>query len=104
MRTQIESIMQLPSVTTLVGNELDVGECKFSDSVQGADDCIYGIPGNARRVVKFNPADKSLEEIGPEFGLRGITWTCGILAGNGCIYCIPFESRSDKILKIDTVK
>jgi hypothetical protein len=99
--------MRLPSITALVGNELDGAQYtflyKFSDSVQGADDCIYGILGNARRVVKFNPADKSLKEIGPEFGLRGITWTCGILAGNGCIYCIPFESLSDKILKIDTV-
>ena len=96
--------MRLPSVTTLVGNELGGRRKKFSDSIRGADDCIYGILGNARRVVKFNPADISLKEIGPEFGLRGITWTCGILAGNGCIYCIPFESRSDKILKIDTVK
>jgi hypothetical protein len=99
--------MRLPSITALVGNELDGAQYtflyKFSDSVRGADDCIYGILGNARRVVKFNPADKSLKEIGPEFGLRGITWTCGILAGNGCIYCIPFESLSDKILKIDTV-
>ncbi len=57
--------MRLPSVTTLVGNELDGRRKKFSDSVRGADDCIYGIPFNARRVVKFNPVDQSLKEIGP---------------------------------------
>jgi hypothetical protein len=49
--------MRLPSITALVGNELDGAQYtflyKFSDSVQGADDCIYGILGNARRVVKF---------------------------------------------------
>jgi len=64
--------MRFPSVTTLVGNEFDGGkykEDKFSDSVRGADDCIYGIPFNARRVVKFNPVDKSLKEIGPDLGL-----------------------------------
>jgi hypothetical protein len=92
--------MRLPSVTALVGNQLDGGERKFSDSVRGADDCIYGIPCNARRVVKFNPADKSWKDIGPDLGEGGYKWRSGVLAGNGKIYCIPY--CSDKILKIDT--
>ena len=29
---------------------------------------MYGIPCDARRVVKFNPLDKSLMEIGPGLG------------------------------------
>ena len=29
---------------------------------------MYGIPFDARRVVKFNPLDKSLTEIGPGLG------------------------------------
>ncbi len=38
-------------------------------SVRGADECIYGIPCDARRVVKFNPVvDNSLIEIGPDLG------------------------------------
>jgi hypothetical protein len=60
--------MRLPSVTTLVGNEFE-GEWSFLNSVVGADNCIYGIPARARRVVKFNPVDKSMTEIGPDFGL-----------------------------------
>ena len=93
--------MRLPSFTTLVGNELDGAKFNFLDSVRGADDCIYGIPFNARRVVKINPADKSLKEIGPDLGADGMRWICGVMAGNGSIYCIPYYSG--KILKIDTV-
>ena len=93
--------MRLPSVTTLVGNEFDGGEHKFSDFVRGADDCIYGIPFKARRVVKFNPVDKSWKEIGPDFGAGGYKWHRGVLANNGIIYCIPYYSV--KFLKIDTV-
>jgi hypothetical protein len=33
--------------------------------VDGKDRFLYGIPCDARRVVKFNPLDKSLTEIGP---------------------------------------
>ena len=29
---------------------------------------MYGIPCDARRVVKFNPLDKTLTEIGPGLG------------------------------------
>jgi hypothetical protein len=35
--------MRLPSVTTLVGNEIEA-DWKWRVSVRGADDCIYGIP------------------------------------------------------------
>ena len=92
--------MQLPSITALVGNEIE-GKAKWDACVRGADDCIYGIPLAARRVVKFDPADKSLKEIGPDLG-DGRQWCCGILAGNGRIYCLPHNSDT-KILQIDTV-
>jgi hypothetical protein len=95
--------MRLPSVTTLVGNEIE-GDDKWCVSVRGADDCIYGIPNNARRVVKFNPVDNSLTEIGPDLGDGRVKWLCGVLADNGCIYCIPFGHRgSNQILKIDSI-
>jgi len=44
------------SITTLIGDE----------------------PFNARRVVKFNPLDKSFTEIGPDFGEGGYKWMCGV--------------------------
>ena len=99
----VDSIMRLPSVTTLVGNEIE-GYNKWSDSVAGANGCIYGIPSNARRVMKFNPTDDSLKEIGPDLGYGTKIWESGVLAGNGRIYCIPCNFRHNNgVLKIDTV-
>jgi hypothetical protein len=95
--------MRLPSVTNLVGNDIE-GINKWRPSVCGADDCIYGIPGSARRVVKFNPVDNSLTEIGPDLGEYGAKWYSGVLANNGCIYCIPCGfDESNQILKIDSI-
>ena len=54
----------------------------------------------ACRVVKFNPLDKSLTEIGPDLGERGYKWRCGARANTGSIYCTPYFS--DHILKINT--
>jgi hypothetical protein len=63
---------------------------------------LYGIPCDAPRVVKFNPLDKSLTEIGPDFGEGGEKWLCGVLANTGSIYCAPGDA--DQILKIDTIR
>ena len=59
--------MRLPSLTTLIGDEIQ-GRYKWSAFVDGKNGFFYGIPFNARRVVKFNPLDKSLTEIGPDLG------------------------------------
>ena len=62
---------------------------------------MYGIPFDARRVVKFNPIDKSLTFVGQDLGDgRSNRWEKGVLANNGCIYCAPDEC--EQILKIDT--
>jgi hypothetical protein len=50
--------------------------------VDGKDGFFYGIPSSARRVVKFNPLDKSLTEIGPDLGEGGNKWLCGVRANN----------------------
>ncbi len=63
---------------------------------------FYGIPFNARHVVKFNPVDKSLTEIGPDLGEGEGKWSCGVLANTGSIYCAPHFA--DHILKIDTIQ
>jgi hypothetical protein len=86
------------SLTTLIGDEIH-GNSKWLEFVDGEDGFFYGIPYNARRVVKFNPVDKSLTEIGPDLGYGGAKWKCGVRANNGRIYCAPF--CADHILKIN---
>jgi hypothetical protein len=88
-------------LTTLIGHEIQ-GDDKWSAFVDGGDGFFYGIPSDARRVVKFDPLNKSLTEIGPDLGEGGGKWRCGVLANNSSIYCAPH--RADHILKIDTIR
>jgi hypothetical protein len=89
-------------LTTLIDNGDIEGRRQWSSFVDGGDGFLYGIPYNARRVVKFNPVDKSFTEIGPDLGEGGGKWKCGVLANNSSIYCAPH--RADHILKIDTIR
>ena len=88
-------------LTTVIGDEIQ-GGYKWSDFVDGNNGFLYGIPFNARRVVKFNPLDKSLTEIGPDLGEGWGKWMCGVRANTGRIYCAPF--LADHILKIDPIQ
>ena len=89
------------SLTTLIDIDDEIqGRVKWLDFVDGGDGFFYGIPYFARRVVKFNPLDKSLTEIGPDLGEGGMKWKCGVRANTGSIYCAPFNARY--ILKINT--
>ena len=71
-------------LTTLIGHEIE-GYSKWSAFVDGGDGFLYGIPSNARRVVKFDPLNKSLTEIRPDLGEGGDKWSCGVLANNSSI-------------------
>jgi hypothetical protein len=94
--------MTEPSITTLfLGDEIE-GESKWLDFVDGKDGFFYGIPCNARRVVKFNPLDKSLTEIGPDLGEGKWKWMCGVRANTVSIYCASYDA--DHILKIDPIR
>jgi hypothetical protein len=93
--------MRLPSLTTLIGDEIQ-GHNKWLAFVDGKNGFFYGIPYCARRVVKFNPLDKSLTEIGPDLGDGACKWECGVRANNGRIYCAPY--CADHILKIDPIQ
>jgi hypothetical protein len=88
-------------LTTLIDFTID-GDHEWCAFVDGGDGFLYGIPCDARRVVKFNPLDKSLTEIGPDLGEGEAKWKCGVLANNRSIYCAPH--RADHILKIDTIR
>jgi hypothetical protein len=95
------------SLTTFIDTDIDIGDrilgdMKWSSFVDGGDGFFYGIPCSARRVVKFNPLDKSMTEIGPDLGEGYSKWKCGVLANTGSIYCAPY--CVDHILKIDTIR
>jgi hypothetical protein len=85
----------------IMGN-LQFKQGEYSTFVDGKDGFVYGIPYNARRVVRINPLDKSWKMIGPDLGGDKCKWWCGVRANNGCIYCTPFFGLH--ILKIDTIR
>ena len=59
------------AISTLIGEKLHEGIGKYWGTVACINNgCIYGIPLSARRVIKFNPVDKSITYIGPDFGGR----------------------------------
>ena len=91
------------AITDLVGEEVvpeGTGTRLWWATVAGINGSLYGIPANARRVGKFNPIDKSMTHIGPDFG-EGKKWCKGAMADNGIIYCAPWDEDRG-ILKIDT--
>ena len=88
------------ALSTLLGENVGDGNGVWSGNMQGVDGSLYGIPCNARRVMKFNPIHKSVSHIGPDLG-GGWKWRGGAMADNGVFYCIPYFSNRG-ILKIDT--
>lgn len=64
------------SISTLIGEEHH-GRWKWSASILGADGCIYGIPNDAHRVVRYNPFDQTFTEFGPDLGNRSTKWMGG---------------------------
>ena len=88
------------ALSTLVGEELE-GGATFFGTLAAPNGSLYGIPFDARRVVKFDPVDKSMTHIGPEFGGGGKKWSKGAMTDSGIIYCPPCD-EDHGILKIDT--
>ena len=86
-------------ITSLVGEEVE-GHDKWCTTLAAPNDSVYGIPNRAGRVAKFNPVDKSITHIGPEFGNNWSKWVHGAITESGIIYCAPHDDRG--ILKIDT--
>ena len=96
------------SVTQLVGEKWGGDEKgavrKWSDFVRGDDGSLYGVPFDAPRVIRFDPRDKSLTEIGPDLSDAGTSkkWKCGVKAIGGTIYCAPYMAK--EFLKIETAR
>ena len=88
------------ALTTLVGEELE-GDEQYWGTLAAPNGFVYWIPSHARRVAKFNPVDKSMTHIGPDFGRNTFSkWSKGAITDRGIIYCPPYRDRG--ILKIDT--
>ena len=86
-------------ISTLVGESFE-GNAKSKGTLAAPNGSLYGIPYHAGRVAKFNPVDKSMTHIGPDFGVQW-KWWGGAITGSGIIYCPPVNSNRG-ILKIDT--
>lgn len=90
-------------VSTL--GSLPEGGWKWHGGVVGADGAIYSLPAHACRVLRIDPSDQTVRQIGGE--LRSgrhrpdgkYKYLGGVLAKDGCIYGIP--SDADHVLRID---
>ena len=64
-------------ITTLIGEELE-GDDKWRGTLVAPNSSVYGITFKACQVVKFNPVNKSITFIGPDFG-DGWKWFSGAI-------------------------
>jgi hypothetical protein len=58
------------------------GQEKYLGGVLGSDGKVYGIPGNAKRVLRIDPDTSVVTFIGPSFGGK-YKWLRGVLAKDG---------------------
>ena len=79
---------------------------KWQGTLAAPNGSLYGMPHNARGVIKFNPIDKSMTEIGPAFIPIYGKMERGVMTDSGVIYSFPFGFGTMDgncfILKIDT--
>ena len=88
-------------ITALVGEQLEEGEDdKWCGTLAAPNGSVYGIPWEAASVAKFNPVEKSITHVGPDF-VGGTKWYRGAMTDSGVIYCPPYDDDRG-ILKIDT--
>ena len=71
---------------------------KWLGGALGGDNCIYSPPGNARRILRIDPASMTASLFGPDLHRLsgGKTWApwVGPSAGmDGCLYCSPFGAN-----------
>lgn len=91
----------------LVGNEFE-GPAKWDGAVKGEDGMIYGIPLNAKNILKFDPSSKTTSVIGDNFDSGSLKWRGGVNGHDGLIYGVPYNAeyvlqydpKSEKISRI----
>ena len=77
------------------------GRLGFAGAVLGCDGCIYGVPADARQVLRFDPETQNSMLIGADLGGEEYKWSDGVLGRDGCIYGIPHDSA--RVLRFDPV-
>lgn len=80
-----------------VGHDISKKVDAFYDAVVAKNNFIYFIPFRHNKVVKFNPIDDSLVEIGPP--LARLRFQGAVCTSDGNIYCIPCYGK--QVMKID---
>ena len=77
-----------------------VKEWPWFGTVAASDGCVYGIPRNAKSVLKFDPRQKTLSTFG-KLGEGLDKYRCAVLGQSGrFIFCIP--NLAARVLCIDT--
>jgi len=82
-----------------VGDDLGEGGFKYRGTVVGNDDCVYGIPHRATRIVKFDPTNPDTTSTVGEEAEKRFYCGNGVLAGDG--YHINAANVAGQVLKID---
>jgi hypothetical protein len=104
MPAHARRIMRLnPNNDTLssVGDDLGRDEYKYSGTVVGNDDHVYGIPClDAKRIIKFDPANPGTTSTVGEEAEKGFKCNNGVLGCDGYIYA---GNGAGQVLQIDTV-
>lgn len=80
-----------------VGQDVGNQPSKWHRSIVANDGCIYGIPFDAQRVIRFNPSHNETTLIGESYDDNS-KWWGGCLGNDGNVYCTP--ANSNQILKI----
>merc|ERR1719457_390649 len=82
-----------------VGDDLGDERWKYRGTVVGIDGCVYGIPRNSKRILRYDPINDTTSFVGEEadedFGCNGN----GVLGRDGCIYAVNDDGE---VLKIDS--
>eukprot|EP00559_Dactyliosolen_fragilissimus_P005495 CAMPEP_0184872244 /NCGR_PEP_ID=MMETSP0580-20130426/41172_1 /TAXON_ID=1118495 /ORGANISM="Dactyliosolen fragilissimus" /LENGTH=316 /DNA_ID=CAMNT_0027375003 /DNA_START=435 /DNA_END=1385 /DNA_ORIENTATION=+ len=86
---------------SVILKDIDILEESYYGAVVGHDGCIYYIPCDEKRVMKFDPKTKSIAFIGESYTSDDGLWSGGVLGPDGCIYGIPHNAS--QILKIDVI-
>ena len=74
---------------------------KWTGGVLGPDGCIYGIPGNANKILKYDPQSKRATLVGAYLGDHPYKYAGGVLGSDNCIYCIPYNAN--RVLRYNIV-